>query len=211
MQDDRLMAPDGFGNDVNIDALITCDAAAELARSLKTWRALRRLKQVRAAELLGVSQATISRWENGLLAPTPAEQAAIRMLLAARLGSTADHQLAALVSQSARPMHLICDLTHRLLAWSPARAREAVRQDNLIGTSLWRFASDELRDIERQLPELGWYQPAPPAVSGYTGANRARDFRIRPSRFRFTRFQLSDGSYARLVETLTGHEIRQAA
>ena len=34
------------------------------------------------------------------------------------------------------------------------------------------------------------------------GANRAQRLRIRPGRFRFTRFQLSDGSFARLVETL---------
>jgi transcriptional regulator with XRE-family HTH domain len=197
--------------DLTTSDLITCDAAAELARSLKSWRALRRLKQARAAELLGVSQATISRWENGLLTPTTTEQAAIRQMLAARLDSAADHQLAGLVSQSSRPMHLICDLTHRLLAWSPSRAREAVRQDSLIGTSLWRFASDELREVERRLPSLGWYQPAPPAVTGRTGANRSRDFRIRPSCFRFTRFQLSDGSYARLVETLAVSEMPDAA
>jgi transcriptional regulator with XRE-family HTH domain len=183
------------------EVIIAGPAGAELARSLKTWRALRRMKQMRAAELLGVSQATISRWENGRLTPTPREQVVLRRLLAARLDSAADHQLARLVMQSPQPMHLICDLTHRLLAWSPSRAKDADGA-NLLGCSLWRYASDELRETERLLPELGWYQPAPPAIEGLTGANRARRLRIRPGRFRFTRFQLSDGCFARLVETL---------
>ena len=192
-----------------MDYVVVADGSgAELGRSLKTWRALRRIKQAGAAELLGVSQGTISRWENGLLSPSGAEEVAIRRLLAARLESAADHQLGRLVSQSSRPMHLICDLTHRLLAWSPARARDCGRaSDNLIGSSLWPYASDALREIEGRLPDLGWYQPAPPAIDGVTGANRARRLRIKPGRFRFTRFQLSDGSFARLVETLPRQDL----
>lgn len=176
--------------------------AASLGRSLKVWRALNRVKQMQAADLLAVSQGTISRWESGRLTPNAAEQIALRRLMQARLSSAADQRLAELVTGAGAPMHLICDLTHRLLAWSPTRAREALTNDNLIGTSLWRYASDELRETERRLPELGWYQPAPPALIGRTGANHSHRFRIRPSRFRFTRFQLSDGSFARLVETL---------
>jgi transcriptional regulator with XRE-family HTH domain len=190
--------------EVNMDEVtIAGEIGAELGRSLKIWRLLHQLKQMRAAELLGVSQTTVSRWENGLLSPSGAEAAAIRRMLAARLESAADHQLGRLVAQSPRPMHLICDLSHRLLAWSPARALDCRRLgDNLIGSSLWPYASAALRQIERQLPELGWYQPAPPAVEGRTGANGARRLRIKPGRFRFTRFQLSDGGFARLVETL---------
>jgi len=177
---------------------------AELGRSLRVWRALRRVKQMQAAELLRVSQATISRWENGLLAPTQAEQAAIRHLLAARLDSAADHELARLVTSSDRPVHLICDLTHRLLALSSTRSRDwQGGRRELMGQSLWRFASDELRVAEESLGDHGWYQPAPPAIEGHTGANRSQRLRIRPGRFRFTRFQLSDGSHARLVETLS--------
>lgn len=177
---------------------------AELGRSLRIWRALRRVKQMRAAELLRVSQATVSRWENGRLVPTREEQAAIRTLLAARLDSAADHELARLVTQSPRPVHLICDLTHRLLALSASRRCDwQGGRGALMGQSLWRFASDELRAAEESLGAHGWYQPAPPAIEGHTGANRSRRLRIRPGRFRFTRFQLSDGSHARLVETLS--------
>lgn len=177
---------------------------AELGRSLRLWRALRRVKQMQAAALLSVSQATISRWENGQMAPTQEEQVAIRQLLAARLDSAADHELARLVASSARPVHLICDLTHRLLALSSRRAQDwRGGKGELLGQSLWRYASDDLRAAEEGLGDQGWYQPAPLAVEGHTGANRSRRLRIRPGRFRFTRFQLSDGSYARLVETLS--------
>lgn len=177
---------------------------AELGRSLRVWRTLRRVKQMQAADLLRVSQATISRWENGQLAPNEAEQAAIRRVLAARLDSAADHELARLVTGSDRPVHLICDLTHRLLALSSARSRDwQGGRGELMGQSLWRFASDELRAAEESLGYHGWYQPAPPAIEGHTGANRSQRLRIRSGRFRFTRFQLSDGSHARLVETLS--------
>jgi len=178
---------------------VTGDSAG-LGRSLRVWRALRRVKQMRAAELLRVSQATISRWENGGLVPTQEEQVAIRQLLAARLDSAADHELARLVTNSDRPVHLICDLTHRLLALSSARSSDwRGGRGELMGQSLWRFASDELRAAEESLGGHGWYQP----IEGHTGANRSPRLRIRPGRFRFTRFQLSDGSHARLVETLS--------
>lgn len=177
--------------------------AAELGRSLKTWRQLRRLKQSHAAELLGVSQATVSRWENGRQAPTGPEQLALRQQMQAGLDSAADHELARLVTQSRRPVHLICDLTHRLLAWSLSRSRQClVGRDELIGTSLWPYASEEVMQAEATLPGLGWFEPAPPAVVGVTGANRSNRLRISPGRFRWVRFQLSDGGFVRLVETL---------
>jgi transcriptional regulator with XRE-family HTH domain len=161
------------------------------------------MKQHHAAELLGVSQTTISRWENGLQAPTPAEQSDIRRLMQARLDSAADRELARLVRQSTAEVHLICDLTHRLLDLSPARARMwSVPATDLLGTSLWRYASKEIVTAERNLPQAGWFEPAPPALELDTGANGSSVVRIRPSRLKWVRFQLSDGSFARLVQTV---------
>lgn len=183
--------------------MIPCSAPEHLARSLRTWRVLRRMKQGHAAEMLGVSQATVSRWESGRQAPDPDEQAAIRCLLRASLDSAADRELARLVAQSRRPVHLICDLTHTLLALSPARERNCrVPASELMGTSLWPHASEEIVEAERRLAEFGWFEPAPPAVEGDTGENRSRELRILESRFRYVRFQLSDGSFARMVETV---------
>ncbi len=182
---------------------IHCGDARQLGRSLQRWRALRRVKQSHAGELLGVSQATISRWEQGRLAPDPDEQMRLRALMGARLDSAADRELARLVNQSSAAVHLVCDLTHRLLALSPDRERQcSVPRSELVGQSLWPYASPEIVAAEGQLAGWGWYEPAPPALEIITGPNAFREISIIPSRFRWVRFQLSDGSFARLVETL---------
>ncbi len=180
-----------------------CGDARQLGAALRRWRSLRRIKQQHAGELLGVSQATISRWENGRQLPDPDEEAALRQLMHARLDSAAERELARLVEQSTRPVHLVCDLTHRLLALSPARERQChVPRLQLLGRSLWRYASPEIVQAEATLASLDWFGPAPPALEFVTGANHQTEVEIEPSRMRWVRFQLSDGSAARLVETL---------
>ena len=174
--------------------------AAAIGRSLRAWRALRQVKQSYAAELLGVSQATISRWESGSLLPLVVQERSLRQLMSARVDAAADHELARLVADAREPMHLVCDLTHRLLAASPGRTREwGTSAAELLGVSLWRYATDEIREAERSLPGRGWYEPAPPVVLVWTSANRSRAVHIPASRFRWIRFPLSDGSHARLV------------
>jgi transcriptional regulator with XRE-family HTH domain len=176
--------------------------AGDLGRSLRIWRALRRMKQGHAAELLGVSQATVSRWEAGHQMPTRCERDALRALMAARLDGAADQALGRLVRESSREAHLVCDLTHRLLAASPARERRwKLSARELIGTSMWRFHTEAIARAEAALPALGWYGEAPPEVEMLTGANDSVEVPIRRSRCRWTRLRLSDGSYARLVET----------
>ena len=84
---------------MNESPLLSCDAR-QLGRSLRLWRTLRRLKQGAVAAEMRVSQTTVSRWESGLAAPSLEEQQALRRLMAARLDSAADRELARLVSQS---------------------------------------------------------------------------------------------------------------
>jgi transcriptional regulator with XRE-family HTH domain len=178
-----------------------------LGRSLRTWRTLRRIKQLHAAQLLGVSQATVSRWENGQTPPSLDEAERLRCLMAARLDSDADRVLARLVQQSAAPVHLICDLTHRLLAAS--RAREAqfkVPTSSLMGTSLWRYASEDIVRAEAQLADHGWFGPTPPAIEFHTGARESDELAIFACDMRWVRFQLSDGSFVRLVESISKQE-----
>src|SRR5215475_582987 len=109
----------------------------EYGRTLRRWRRLRGVKQSHAAELLGVTQATLSRWERGYhRIPEPAI-ARLSRLLSAPLDSSADAGLRRLVESSALPVHLICDLSHRLLTASPARiASWAVDLAELQGRSL---------------------------------------------------------------------------
>jgi transcriptional regulator with XRE-family HTH domain len=173
-----------------------------LGRSLRAWRTARRVKQAHAAELLGVSQATVSRWESGALAPSPREASRLADLLAARPESDADRALLDLVESSTQPAHLICDLSHRLLAASPARSREwGLPKDDLIGVSLWRYASAAIVAAEAGLGDAGWYEAVAPALTVETGANGSNEVPIRPGRMNWTRLRLSDGRFARLVRT----------
>jgi transcriptional regulator with XRE-family HTH domain len=177
--------------------------ASALGRALKAWRHLRRIKQSHAAELFGVSQATISRWEAGRQSPSPDEAARLRDAMAATPDGAADAALLRLVNGSALPMHLVCDLSHRLLAASKPRSRAwRVTPEALYGSSLWRYASDDIRRAESRLGELGWFEPGAAPVTLTTGANRMAEVPILASRIRWTRLRLSDGSYARLVETV---------
>lgn len=178
--------------------------ARQIGRSLRLWRSLRRVKQSAAAELLKVSQTTISRWESGQAAPSVDEQQALRQLMAARLDSSADFALARLIQHADEPMHLVCDLSHRLLALSPARERHCrLPGSELLGRGLWRFATPQIVAQEGQLDRLGWYEPAPPAIEFDTDASPEQDMPIERSRMRWVRLQLSDGSFVRLTDTVT--------
>jgi transcriptional regulator with XRE-family HTH domain len=97
---------------MSMDSLTLTPLALGIA--LKRWRLLHRVKQTHAAEMFGVAQSTISRWEAGLQQMEPAERARVERLLAARLESAADRALERLVTESPREVHLVCDLTHRL-------------------------------------------------------------------------------------------------
>jgi hypothetical protein len=134
------------------------------------------------------------------------------MLMAARLDSAADRVLARLVCQSAVPVHLICDLTHRLLAASPAReAQFKVPTSQLMGRSLWRYASEDIVAAEGRLADRGWFGPTPPAIEFRTRARDSDDLAILACDMRWVRFQLSDGSFVRLVETVGARQAHAAA
>lgn len=175
-----------------------------LGAALRRWRLLHRVKQAHAAELFGVAQSTISRWESGSMEMEPAERARVERLLSARLDAAADGALARLVGESPRGVHLVCDLTHRLLACSPTRAAEfGIPLSGLLGRSLWRYATPEIVRMESALEELGWRNTlAPPSLEFGSGINDSEVVPIRRSICRWTRFTLSDGTAARLVETL---------
>jgi hypothetical protein len=67
----------------------------------------------------------------------------------------------------------VCDLTHRLLACSPSRAAQFSRPlVDLMGQSLWRYATAEIRQVEAALDKTGWREnQAPPALQFSTGSN----------------------------------------
>lgn len=178
--------------------------AASLRQGLRRWRILHRVKQAHFAELLGVTQSTVSRWESGILSFERGEARRIEALVAARLTSSADTALRQLIEESARTIHLVCDVSHRLLACSASRASSfGIPSDELLGRSLWRFSTAELVAQEKQLEALGWHDLAVPAPVEFEAGDNGSDLvPIRPGLCRWTRMTLSDGTCVRLVETL---------
>lgn len=178
--------------------------AASLRLGLRRWRTLNREKQAHFAELLGVTQSTVSRWESGILRFERREARRIEGIVAARLTTSADAALLQLIKESERTIHLICDVSHRLLACSASRASSfGTPVGELLGRSLWRFSTAKLMAQEKRLESLGWHDLAvPQPVEFETGDNGSDLVPIRPSRCRWTRMALSDGTCVRLVETL---------
>lgn len=169
----------------------------DLGRALRRTRRLRGMKQSHAAELLGVSQATISRWESGAQAPSDDVRAALERLTAAP--PAADAALRRLVESSATHTHLICDETHALLAASPGRAAQWRRDPSeLAGRSLRHFASPEIAAMEDRLTELGW----PQALTFWTGPNADAEVPIHPGLTLWEPIRLADGRWGRLVTTV---------
>lgn len=176
---------------------------AGLGPCLRQWRAVRRCKQSHLAELLGVSQTTVSRWESGVLTPGRVERDRLVDLLQARLTTAADRQLARLVVTSSLPVHLVCDLTHRLLACSAARARQLRKGvAEMLGVSLWPAATPEIAAAEAALPALGWFDGRQFCHEADTRAQSGTLVDIHAGRFRWTRFRLAGGAFVRLVETI---------
>ena len=170
--------------------------------SLRRWRADNRVKQQALAIELGVSQARISRWEAGLSRPDEPYRSRILTLLRARPRSAADKALAGLVASSSDPVHLVCDLTHRLLAASPRRAQDwHLPVSDLLGKPLWRFASEDIRNAEDNLEGNGWFEPLGPDILYHARRKDFAELTIMEGMVRISRLPLSDGSFARLVRT----------
>src|SRR3546814_2227514 len=93
----------------------------------------------------------------------------------------------------------VCDVTHRLLAASQSRVRPwRIPLADLLGTSLWTYASAEIASAETGLSARGWFEPAPPPVDVVTGGNERREVPIETGTPRWGRLQLSAGSVVRL-------------
>lgn len=171
-----------------------------LGPSLRRWRVLNRVKQQALADELGVSQSKISRWESGTSEPEGLDRSKVERLLLARPDSAADRALVELVSSNSAPVHLVCDLSHRLLAVSPARAQDwhaGVKE--LMDRPLWPYASEGIRTAEQSLGVKGWFEPHAPDIVFSTERADFPEMTIPESRIRITRLALSDGRFARLV------------
>jgi transcriptional regulator with XRE-family HTH domain len=176
----------------------------QLGQRLRRFRRLRGLKQEHVAQILGVSQGLISRWEAGKHVPSPEISHQIRRFISVAPDSVSDRALRRLVEAANVPVHLICDATHRLLAASPLREDEwRASAHAFIGSSLWRFATDDIVLAEDRLADHGWFdRPDPDRISIPTKGNGSNEMRILPSTLEWERVGLADGRVGRLVTTV---------
>jgi transcriptional regulator with XRE-family HTH domain len=174
-----------------------------LGPALRRLRRLNGIKQAHMAELLGVSQGTVSRWENGTHEPDASLRAKIARFVAARTTSQGDAALKRLVVASRADVHLVCDVTHRLLAASATRAaswRGGVK--GRLGASLWPYATPEIVAAEEGLRDRGWFERPFQTLCFETGPNGNLDVPVPRSVVRWETIPLADGRVGRLTTTV---------
>lgn len=169
---------------------------------LRRQRRLIGMKQSHVAEMAGVCQTTVSRWEAGVIEPD--RGLAERVLRALGPCASADPALRRMVGSSRLPMHLVTDADHRLIAVSPERAAEwGVPGDDYLGRSLWPFATPAITSAEHQLAGRGWWNdPTPEPMRVHVEAARSGALRIAAGLMLWERLWLSDGTPARLCTTV---------
>ncbi len=174
--------------------------------ALRRFRRLNGIKQGDIAQRLSVSQGSVSRWESGAQEPDIGHRDRIAEIVAASATSASDAALKRLVSTSSMPVHLICDATHRLLAASPTRAASwNVDVAAYLGSSLWRFASDEIMAAEDSLADAGWFERPCQRLRFATGGNASDEIPVSPGIMQWETIPLSDGRIGRLTTTIASH------
>ncbi len=168
-------------------------------RRLRQQRRVLGLKQSVVAQEMGVDQATVSRWESGRQVPQTKVQHAVFDLLAQ--SRTDDHALRRLVENSSDCLHLVDETNHICLAYSRSRAQDwLVSQRAMLGVSLWRFSTDEIRQAETELADSDWWSVKEPKAKLFSTSEATDNaIRISAGAVLWERLYLADGTPVRLV------------
>ena len=166
---------------------------------LRQQRRVQGIKQLVIAQEMGVDQATVSRWETGQQTPEPKVQHAVIALLAK--SRTDDGALRRLVENSNDCLHLVEEASHICLAYSRSRAEDwLVSQRAMIGVSLWRFSTDEIRKAEAELADSDWWSVQEPKAKLFCTSEATHSaIRISAGGILWERLYLADGTPVRLV------------
>ncbi len=171
--------------------------------TLRHIRKMRNMKQSHLAELAGVDQATISRWERGNSLLPEEIKTRFHGIFYRFDTFSQDDAINRLVTTSSLKVHLICDLTHCLISASARRLDEwKAPLPDIIGKSMLPFASRDLLDAEHALKVSGWKNHLGTRTIVTTGPNNHPTIRIPQSRVIWERVLLSNGMVGRLVTTL---------
>jgi transcriptional regulator with XRE-family HTH domain len=189
-----------------IDCSSRYPSISALMRAVRRTRLLRGMKQSHLAEMLGVGQSSVSKWESGLHLPAEDMIDALARFVANPPGEPSDTILKRLVEQSSCPVHLVCDETHRLLAASRPR-RSQWRLSSGTDEPMWRYATDEIRRAEGLLAAVGWRDSADAAVVFTTSGRDDPVVPIEPGTVLWERIPIGDHRCGRLVTTLLPTEL----
>lgn len=158
------------------------------------------------AEVAGVAQATVSRWERGEIEPGPEAEGRLLDFLRTLTSGPVDSALRRLVEASALSTHLVTDHDHRLLAASGPRVREWGRAaSDLAGVPLWRFATEDIQAAEVRLDGVGWWDEVLPGPVRLDTDGGDRGLRIVPGPMLWERLYLADGTPVRLCTSIAAH------
>lgn len=176
--------------------------------SLRRIRQVRGIKQGHLADLMGVSQATMSKWETGALIPSPEQCNKFLQIFSTRLCPTQDAWVKRFVENSAGSVHLICHFTHNLLAASRARYREWEQVcSSMYERPLIDDAPDDIQLAEdallKNMDSASLMRPFALNTNGRIGGR----YSVKPSLVLWETFQLSDGSWVRLVSSVEKRDI----
>lgn len=170
---------------------------------LRRYRIMRGMKQQSLADLFGVRQSTMSKWEQGTLYISEERQAQIMDLISVYPSWIADSWLRRLVETSSQRVHVICDVSHRLLAASPSRVAEwGVTSRELIGQKLLQDAPDDIVAAEKHLLQGGAGENYLRPMIISTAGQRSGRYKVEPGRLLWEKLQIEDGSWVRLVTDL---------
>lgn len=115
-------------------------------QKLRNWRRLQLMKQETLATLLGVTQAAVSRWENGLDEPSPYLRSRLRNLMASRTHD--DLEVERLLLERLPGRRVLFDLDGcRLVAISPEVEKMWPGYKRLMGRMLQDHTIGEMRQI----------------------------------------------------------------
>ena len=180
-------------------------------QELRRWRRMQDIKQGHLADLLGVTQASVSRWEQGHQIPAPHILRLLNgMMRKDGRQSRLDQTLKRLVRDSRASVHVVEDHSHRLLASSQGRLGEWQRNESdLMGLSLWRFATEEIAAAEAALEELGWWSDELDCVAFPVKGRNGPPMRVLPQHVLWERIRLQDGSILRLTTSIDAASYEQ--
>jgi transcriptional regulator with XRE-family HTH domain len=179
-----------------------------MAQLLRRYRTVRGIKQAHLAQLVRVSQSTISKWESGAAVPSEDQRDQVMQLLAVQPSTVADTWLARLVETSRDRVHAICDLTHQLLVASPARYQEWCREPSeMFHRPLLDDAPDDIIEAERRLIQREHRMPFDEPLLITTAGQAGGRYRVIPGQVLWERLQLTDGTWVRLVTSVGADQI----